>query len=638
MPPATYSINQAASAFAKAGIKANDVVYSHVGLLPLGFPLEMQAGLSAYDVIDRAMREVIGPAGTFLTPTYTYSFCDSEAYDPDFSPSKIGGFGNYFRQQKSVIRSLDPIFSVAGRGPLARDILEHLPNESFGSDCVYARLEQVGAIQCNIGVDLFFSTSVHHIENSLKVPYRFNKVFWGELVQNGRSQYVPWIYYVRVLGKFSYPRFDRLQVRLIAESQCTVTPLGLGYIYSVSVKSLFEAARNMITQQPTIFADQPSADPSVEELIRVPARSFSVSFPFSPTIGQILTTLVDLPRDLISDGYDYALMLLAQLAPVNIHEYLSGSECPMGIVPEKWTCQTATLETLDGIVLLDYQINPLHVVSYSQPITREVTREELFMHLHTHPILSEAIPYKLFNTNSDWGLCCSMQQKALLTDASYRVTIKSNFSYGALKVGEIIIPGETQNTLLLCAHLCHPGQLNDGLSGAIAGVKIMQHLATLPKLKFSYRMLLSPETFGAGAWLSHNQKQVPYIIGGIFLDMLARDQPLELQLTKSGNAQFDNICRQVVLRREPSSVVREFQQTASNQSRIFSAQVSELPMVFFSRCLPISDPNHPFKEHHSSTDSLEFADLTAIARAVEAIAEIIAVMENIEFSVPKHSG
>lgn len=637
MPSATYSIDQAVSAFYKAGIKANDVVYSHVGLLQLGFPLEMRDGLSAFDVIYRAIREVIGAAGTFLTPTYTYSFCDGEYYDPDLSESKIGAFGNYFRKQENVVRSLDPIFSVAGSGPLARQILENLPNESFGSDCVYARLEQVDAIQCNIGVDLFFSTSVHYIENSLKVPYRFNKLFWGQLTRDGRPQYVPWIYYVRVLGKHSFPRFDRLQAELIKTKQCAVEPLGLGFIYKVPIKILFETARNMISQRPSIFAEQQNADPMFEEITRVPARKYSSKVPDQPTTAQLVKALVDLPRDLISDGYDYALMLLAKLAPMNIHEYRSGTECISGIVPEKWTCQKATLETLAGLVQLDYENNPLHVVSYSQSFMGEVTREELFNHLHIHPTLPEAIPYKCFESKSDWGLCCTNQQKARLADDSYRVTIDAQFSYGALKVGQIVIPGNSQSTVLLSAHLGHSGQFNDGLSGVIAGVKIMQHLAKLPKLHYSYRMLISPHTFGVGAWLSNNQTLVPHIIGGICLDMLARNQPLELRLTKSGNTEFDEICRAVIMRRDANSVVWEAQETASKENEIYCSQVLGLPMVVLSRCLPVADPNYPFREHHSSTDNLEFADLTSLTTAVEAVIEIITVTELKKITIPKPS-
>jgi len=42
--------------------------------------------------------------------------------------------------------------------------------------------------------------------------------------------------------------------------------------------------------------------------------------PDQPTIAKQTIALVDLPPDLISDGYDYALMPLAKLAPTILHE------------------------------------------------------------------------------------------------------------------------------------------------------------------------------------------------------------------------------------------------------------------------------------------------------------------------------
>ena len=89
-------------------------------------------------------------------------------------------------------------------------------------------------------------------------------------------------------------------------------------------------------------------------------------------------------RDIVSDGYDAALAALAAQVPMRIHEYPAGTECFTWIVPEKWTCHEAWLETLDGRRLFSYDDHPLHVVSYSLPFDGVVTRDELMRHLHVH--------------------------------------------------------------------------------------------------------------------------------------------------------------------------------------------------------------------------------------------------------------
>ena len=150
---------------------------------------------------------------------------------------------------------------------------------------------------------------------------------------------------------------------------------------------------------------------------------------------------------------------------MTIHEYPTGTPVWTWRVPEKWTCEEAYLETLDGRRLLDYADHPLHVVSYSLPFEGVVSREELLAHLHVHPRLPEAIPFVFKYYERDWGLCASQTLRDSLTEPEYRVVIRTRFEPGTLKVGEILIPGETEETFVLAAHLCHPHMVNDDLTG-----------------------------------------------------------------------------------------------------------------------------------------------------------------------------
>ena len=112
---------------------------------------------------------------------------------------------------------------------------------------------------------------------------------------------------------------------------------------------------------------------------------------------------------------------------MQIHRYPSGEQCWTWRIPEKWTCQEAYLETLDGKRLIDYADHPLHVISYSLPFEGVVSRAELMNHLHVHPRLPEAIPFVFKYYERNWGLCCSQTLRDHLNDEQYRVVIRTRF-------------------------------------------------------------------------------------------------------------------------------------------------------------------------------------------------------------------
>ena len=237
------------------------------------------------------------------------------------------------------------------------------------------------------------------------------------------------------------------------------------------------------------------------------------TLPPNASMIQMIEALWRLPRDLVSEGYDAALHALAGQLPMTIHEYPTGTPCFTWTVPEKWHCREARLETLDGRVLLTSRDNPLHVASYSTPFCGEITREELLPRLHVHPRLPDAVPFRFFYYTRDWGLCCTQALKDSLTEARYRVVIDAAFSPGTLKVGEAVLPGQSDDCFVFCAHLCHPAMVNDDLSGVVVGIDVMRRLARLPRRRYTYRLVILPETIGSAAYLSHNEALIPTMRG-----------------------------------------------------------------------------------------------------------------------------
>src|SRR5262249_26695349 len=322
-----------------------------------------------------------------------------------------------------------------------------------------------------------------------------------------------------------------------AEESCRVISIGRGEIKAINCREYFELAAREIEKDPWSTARGPAADPIEIESARVRGPRFDVRLSPNASYSEMIESLWHLPRDIVSDAYDESLRALATQVPMTIHEYRTGTECWSWIVPEKWTCHEAYIETMHGRRLFSCADNPLHVISYSLPFEGVVSREVLMKHLYVHPRLADAVPFIFKYYERDWGLCCTKTLRDSLTDDQYRVVIRTDFSYGTLKVGEVLIPGETDECIVLCSHLCHPHQANDDLTGVIVGIKVAQELLKRERRRYTYRYLIVPETIGSIAYLHHNPDLVSKIKGGLFLEMLGLDYPHGLQLSFQANTE-----------------------------------------------------------------------------------------------------
>ena len=355
----------------------------------------------------------------------------------------------------------------------------------------------------------------------------------------------------------------------------------------------------------------------------------------------LINELWFLKRELVSDDFDKALHRLAEEIPMTIHEYPSGTPVWTWTVPEKWTCREAYLETLAGERLLDYADHPLHVVSYSLPFEGEVSREELLEHLHAHPRLPDAIPFVFKYYQRDWGLCAPQTLLDSLTDDAYRVVIRTSFDPGALKVGEVVIAGELEDSFVLVAHLCHPAMVNDDLTGVVVGLDVARSLLEGPKPKYTYRFLILPETIGSVSYLSHNEDLIPKMIGGLFLEMLGNDAPLALQQSFQPDSQVDKTLSAVMPSVDANGFVGPYRTIISNDERQFNAPGVRVPMLSLSRVENPASPNslfEPYPEYHSSADNPKIVTQERLESARSAVLAMLQAFERNQYVVNKFKG
>lgn len=320
----------------------------------------------------------------------------------------------------------------------------------------------------------------------------------------------------------------------------------------------------------------------------------------------------------MSDGFDDALKRVSKIIPLKIHKISSGARCWTWKVPEKWTVKEAYVEDLKGKRLLDIKDHPLHVMSYSLPINRIVGKKELLAHLHSNTKRPDAIPFEFKYYQRDWGICIQHNKLKNFKDQKYKVFIDSKFEKGELKVGECEVKGKSSQTIVLAAHLCHPCQANDDLTGVAVLVDLAKEISKRKNF-YTYKLLIVPETIGSIAYLSRNEKIIPKLKYGIFLEMLGSKAPLSLQLSRQGNAKIDRLAKKVMLKKNPKLKIGAFREIVRNDEMIFNGPGVNIPMVSISRW--------PYPEYHTSDDNPKIISEKKLKEAKAVVLNILESME-----------
>lgn len=163
----------------------------------------------------------LGPAGTLLVPSFSYRCGQSgNPFVAETTPSEVGPFTEYVRSRPAAVRSLHPIFSIAGIGPDANALLTGVGRAAFGSMSPFSRFAPFGVRFLCLGVELKNCiTYIHHLEQSYGCPHRFHKCFDTPVSVGGRQQEGEWYAYVAYRGLGHSSNIGSLQQKLAAHGR-----------------------------------------------------------------------------------------------------------------------------------------------------------------------------------------------------------------------------------------------------------------------------------------------------------------------------------------------------------------------------------------------------------------------------------
>jgi len=342
--------------------------------------------------------------------------------------------------------------------------------------------------------------------------------------------------------------------------------------------------------------------------------------------------LFHLNRSITGKGIRKTLKLIKKELPeLKIKSYPSGKKIFDWKVPNEWNVNEAYILDKQNKKIIDFKKNNLHLVGYSIPIKKILTRNKLIKKIHSIKNQPSAIPYRTNYYNLDWGFCCSNKtlkeiKNNYKNNDKFKVYINSKFNKkGKLYFGEYLIKGKSKKEILISTYVCHPSMANNELSGPIVSMALINFF----KKKYNnmtIRFLFIPETIGSISYIYHNKSKLKKkVVGGYILSCIGDEKKYSCMLSKYKNTSSDYALLEAYKKLQIKFKKYSFLENGSDE-RQFCSPMIELPLSSIFR-----SKYGTYPEYHTSLDDFKLVTIKGLTGGFNVAKKAVQVLLNYRF-------
>ncbi len=291
-------------------------------------------------------------------------------------------------------------------------------------------------------------------------------------------------------------------------------------------------------------------------------------------------------------------------------------------VPREWKIRFGYIENEKHERIIDYAVNPLHIMGYSIPVDKWVDLDELKQYVYIQEDMPDAIPYVTSYYKERFGFCMTKEQRDSLPEGKYHMYIDSELFDGNLTYGELVIKGKSDKEIFFSTYVCHPHMANNESSGPALSTYLIKYVNSLTDRRYTYRFIFIPETIGSITYLSKNLEYMKkHIVAGYNLSCVGDNNNYSIVESRYANTEADRALSNVL--DHNVKYTRYDYLNRGSDERQYNAPGVDLPVVGFSRSL-----FGRFPEYHTSKDDMSLVSPEGFAGSYDIMTQVIDLHEH----------